>query len=136
MNRRIVGVAAALMLLAGSAFAQEAPPRGVWTTASGNFDVAIAPCGAALCGDVVNVRANRSMADPSAMSAAPAHVRLRLLSELRPAGGGVWRGKLFNRENGRTYDCLVTPRGTDELEVRGYVVLPLFGQTQVWRRTP
>jgi len=127
-------VALALIAFAGAgAIAQDAPPRGVWTTESGNFDVAITPCGAALCGDVVRVHANRSMAAPGAESAAPARVGLRLLSDLRPVGEGRWRGKLYNRENGRTYDCLVTPR-SGAIEVRGYVVLPFIGQTQTWRR--
>lgn len=135
--KRILAALAGLALLSGAALAQEAPPRGVWTTESGNFDVAIAPCGGAsgnaLCGDVVAVHANRSMAAPEQESAAPARVGLRLLSDLRPASDGRWRGKLYNRENGRTYDCVVTPRA-GALEVRGYVVLELIGQSQTWRR--
>lgn len=135
--KRILAALAGLALLSGAALAQEAPPRGVWTTESGNFDVAIAPCGGtsanALCGDVVAVHANRSMAAPGQESAAPARVGLRLLSDLRPASDGRWRGKLYNRENGRTYDCVVTPRA-GALEVRGYVVLEFIGQSQTWRR--
>lgn len=136
--RAIWAFAGALALFASAAMAQEAPPRGVWTTQSGNFDVAIAPCGPAqaqiLCGDVVVVHANRSMMDPARAAEAPARVGLRLISDLRPAQGGAWQGKLYNRENGRTYDCLVTPHGAGEIEVRGYVLFPLFGQSQIWRR--
>lgn len=136
MRRLIVTAAAAAALLAcAPANAQPAPPLGVWRTASGNLDVEIAPCGAALCGTAVKVLANHSMAAGQAPKAPPAQVGLKVLTDIRPARPGVWRGRLYNRENGKTYDCLIEPRGADAIKLRAYVLIPQIGKDQVWRRS-
>src|SRR5215470_1418957 len=110
---------------------------GRWVTASGNLEVEIAPCDAALCGTVTKVLANRSMAEPG-KEMAPVDPRtvlgLKVLSGFVPAGADEWQGEIYNRENGKTYRCIIAVAGPDELKVRPYVVLPLFGQTQIWRR--
>lgn len=138
----------ALVLLAVlAAGAAQADPRGLWLTASGNLEVRIEPCGAALCGKVARVLANQSMSRPGeAMSAdaQPAHEGMPLLSDVVPSAHRAtadgqrvateWRGRLFNRENGKTYDCLMSMGPAGELQLRAYVGLPLFGRTQAWRR--
>lgn len=155
-----IAVAALLALgLAHAASAQEAakappaaaaqpasPPKaplGRWITESGNLEVNIAPCnpggGNTLCGKVVRVLANRSMSAPGTdMAAADARPALGmiLLSGLRPADGGnsEYQGEIYNRENAKTYRAHLTPAEPEQLLVRAYVGIPLFGKTQVWRR--
>lgn len=113
--------------------------QGRWVTESGNLEVHIAPCGAALCGNVTRVISAASMS-PGASTATPAPVEpgklmgLKILTALVPEGGGVWRGKIYNRDKDKTYDCIVELQGPNELKVRGYQFIPLFGKTQVWRR--
>jgi uncharacterized protein (DUF2147 family) len=132
---------ATLMLTAALSLAAALPaqaasggPLGRWITASGNVVVAIGPCGPALCGTIDQVLANHSMAHPGqAMSALPG-VGLKILTGLRPDGPGRWMGHIYNRETGKTYDCQVSLDGPGRLVVRPYVLVPLFGQTQVWRR--
>ncbi len=134
-------------LLAGAPAGAEADPRGLWLTASGNLEVRVEPCGAALCGSVARVIANRSMSRPGeamAADALPAQPGLRILSDFTPSardttpeGGSAvteWRGRIFNRENGKTYDCLMSLGPAGELRLRAYVGLPLFGRTQAWQR--
>ena len=75
---------------------------------------------------------NQSMQSLAAARVPPPQLGLRILSGLHP-DGDAWTGHIYNRENGRTYDCRVRRLGTGRLEVRGFVVLPLFGQTQIWR---
>jgi len=58
---------------------------------------------------------------------------MQLLSDFQPDGDG-WTGRLFNRENGNTYDCHMTLEGGDRLVIHAYVLLPIFGKTQIWRR--
>jgi uncharacterized protein (DUF2147 family) len=130
-----VSLAAAVLAVA-AAQATPAPPQGVWLTASGNVQVEIAPCGDALCGVVVKVLANNSMARDGASAAPPAQVGLKILIDLKPAETGTWRGHIFNRENGKTYGCIVEPQGADALKIRAYVWIPMFGKDQVWRRVP
>lgn len=137
-----------IALGAGAARAADAPdPRGLWLTASGNVEVRVAPCGAALCGKVARVIANQSMSRPGeamAADAQPAREGLDILvdflpsaSETAPDGRRLtteWRGRIFNRENGKTYDCLMSVGAAGELKLRAYVGLPLFGKSQAWQR--
>jgi len=122
-------------------------PLGRWITESGNLEVDIAPCAASasagassantLCGKVVRVLANRSMSAPGTdMAAADARPALgmTMLSGLRDSGSGEYQGEIYNRENAKTYRARLTPAEPDQLLVRGYVGIPLFGKTQVWRR--
>jgi uncharacterized protein (DUF2147 family) len=114
-----------------------APENGRWVTESGNLEVEIAPCGQALCGTVVKVIANRSMSKPNA-AMTPADSRsplgMQILTDLVPSGSGEWKGRVYNRENGETYDCLMSLASADQLKIHGYKGVPLFGKTQIWRR--
>lgn len=131
--RKVVAAGLMLALSSTPALAQPAALDGQWLTASRNLIVAVAPCGEAYCGDVARVLANNSMqAANTPSAAAPANVGMRILSALEPEGDH-WRGRIFNRENGRTYDCRVRKLADGTLEVHAYVVLPLFGRTQIWR---
>ena len=133
---------AAFLALGGCTQQEAAAPAapgqqlGRWVTESGNLEVEIAPCGAALCGTVVKVLANRSMADPSkAMPAdAPSPLGLKVLRDFVPAADGEWQGQIFNRENGKTYDCLMSLVAADQLKIRPYVGAPILGKTQIWHR--
>ncbi|HET7794022.1 MAG TPA: DUF2147 domain-containing protein [Rhizobacter sp.] len=129
-------------LVAGSALAQgHDAPLGRWLTESGNLEVEIAPCAeppaGTLCGKVVRVLANRSMSAPG-QEMQPADTRpalgMTLLSGLTASGEGEYRGTIYNRENAKHYSVKLTPVEPAQLLVRGYVGLPLFGKTQVWRR--
>ena len=140
MKRAIVvaaaglGLALGLATMGGPAMGAAPAPTGIWLTASGNLEVKVAPCGAELCGTVAKVLSNQSMAHPGvALKAAPA-AGLKILDGLEAKGDGAWAGKIYNRENGKTYDCRITLPAADRMELRAYVVLPLFGQTQVWKR--
>ena len=123
-------------------------PRGRWLTANGNLEVEIAPCGAALCGTVTKVLGNKSMSRDGA-EMVPVDTRpalgMSLLHDFVRADSGEatsapteWSGQIYNRENGKTYSCLMSvstagnPAG--ELVLRPYVGIPLFGKTQRWQR--
>ena len=137
MNAFFLTVIACAAPLHAAANPLGAAESGRWLTESGNLEVDIAPCGEALCGSVVRVIANRSMSGPGApMQAADSRspLGMNLLSDFTPVGNGEWKGKIYNRENGETYDCLIELLAPDQLKVRAYKGLPLFGKTQVWRR--
>ena len=150
MRAVLLFIAAMLAVAVAAAAADEAGPAGLWLTASGNLEVRIAPCGgAALCGKVERVIATQSMSRPGeamAADAQPARVGMDILTdfvaaerETTPDGRSVvtaWRGRIFNRESGKTYDCLMSLGEAGELTLRAYVGLPLFGKTQAWRRVP
>ncbi len=133
MNRLLGVVLPIAMGLAAPAQAAAPGPLGRWLSASGNVEVTIGPCGPALCGAVSRVFANNSMEHPGPAASPPARIGLQLLSDFHRDGDG-WTGRIFNRENGNTYDCHMTLEGADRLVMHAYVLLPIFGKTQVWRR--
>ena len=132
-------VASLAVLVAASASA--AGPDGRFITQSGNLEVEVAPCGNALCGTVTKVIADKSMSHPGE-EMRPADGRpalgLRILSDFTPGStatpASTWRGQIYNRENGKTYDCIMSVNDAGNLTLRAYVLLPLFGKTQVWQR--
>jgi len=111
---------------------------GRWLTASGNLVVEIARCGTPYCGKVVRVLANRSMQNPDVeLPVSVASVLgMTILSEFVVDGENAWKGKIYNRENGKTYRCQMSLVSSSELKVRPYVFLPIFGSTQIWHRVP
>ena len=146
MKRRSMGAAFALTLALSPlcAHAQQAPTpspaqAGRWVTESGNLEVDIAPCGEAWCGTVTQVLANRSMSAPGeTMDAADKRPALgmKILTDLRPADDGTLSGDIYNRENAKTYSVRLTMDGPQQMLVRPYIGLPLFGKTQLWHRVP
>lgn len=138
LNRLLL---AGLVCVATSASAQTAttlpPETGLWLTESGNLEVDIAPCGQALCGTVTRVIADRSMShsDKSMEKAeGGSPVDTKILTDFVPSEDSKWKGRIYNRENGKTYDCLLSMAAPDQLKVHPYKGLPLFGKTQIWRR--
>jgi uncharacterized protein (DUF2147 family) len=127
--------------------AAAADPRGRWVTESGNLEVEIASCGAALCGTVTKVLGNRSMSsEGNAMQPVDGRspLGMKLLDGFVPVNAAdterptEWSGEIYNRENGKTYRCrMALGKGTDasgRLVLRAYVGIPLFGKTQHWQR--
>lgn len=110
---------------------------GNWLAASGNVEVEIAKCGPQsqqLCGTITRVLANQSMSGSAKNMGDRDDRGLRILTDFAPAGGDTFQGHILNRENGKVYDCILRSGGPDEIVVRPYVLLPLFGKTQLWQR--
>ena len=139
---RLAAMSATLALFSATAWSQEAP-LGRWITASGNLEVEIATCGQALCGTVTQVFGNRSMSrDGQEMKAADTRpaMGMKILQNfvaetLEDQRTTRWEGEIYNRENGKTYACLMWLNADGSLQVRPYVGLSLFGRTQTWQRS-
>jgi uncharacterized protein (DUF2147 family) len=85
----------------------------------------------------VRVIANNSMSKPgSPMAAADSRspLGMKILSDFLPSGEAEWKGRIYNREDGETYDCVMTLLAPDQIKIRAYKGLPLFGKTQLWSR--
>jgi uncharacterized protein (DUF2147 family) len=62
-------------------------------------------------------------------------VGLNLMSGFGYDGDNVWSGgTIYDPESGKTYKCKLTLVAPDELNVRGYVGISLFGRTTTWTR--
>lgn len=141
MMFRMIGAFAATVLaatvLGATAHAAEPRPEGFWLTENGRGIVAIQPCrGEGLCGQMVWV-ANPLDADGAVKLDAKGQplCGLQLAGALRDDGDGLWAdGWIYNPRSGDTYGAEIEPLSETELKVRGYVLLPLFGSSQIWTR--
>ena len=136
----LLAMAPALMMMPAQAepsAATTSSELGRWVTGNGNLEVEIAACGDKLCGTVVKVLANHSMSKAGA-EMVPADSRpalgMQILTDFSASGSGEHDGRIYNRENGKTYDCLMAMQTPDELKIRPYVVMSWFGKTQIWHR--
>ncbi|MFQ1699737.1 DUF2147 domain-containing protein [Loktanella agnita] len=114
--RKLIVTAAAAMTLAGAVFAD--PLEGVWQTVrddNGNFGhIQVAPCGDALCGQLVRSFDSSGSEIPSDL------IGRNIISETTPNGGGAYRGKVFSPDRDKTYNSRLQLNG-DQLSVSGCV---------------
>ena len=136
--------AAALAALFGSAAAAPAASvEGNWLTQEKTGIVAIARCGDGLCGRLVWLRIKPSDNNPQAIdnrNPAP-ELRRRTLCGMtmmwgfRPDGADRWGGgAIYDPASGSTYRATMTLRPDGALDMRGYVLVSLFGRSETWTR--
>ena len=120
----------------GTGLAQGRPSpasvEGLWITAEGDGVFAIGPCGDRLCGRLVGMHYQGTM--PLDVWKRP-QCREQLLTGFRPGNeAGHWAGSILDPDNGHTYDAAIWSPQPDVLKLRGYLLVPLFGQTRTWSR--
>lgn len=128
------GAALGLVLLAADPAGAAAPDAllGRWLTRDGDGVFAVERCGDMLCGRLVGMRYKGTM--PLDNQGRP-QCGQRLLNGFRPAGDeGRWSGTIRNPDNGRSYDATIWTPAPGVLKLHGYLLLPIFGQTQRWTR--
>ncbi len=115
--KRIALTIAALAALAVPAMAD--PLEGMWQTAqddNGNSGIIeVAPCGAALCGTLVQ------SFDSNGNDMASANIGRQIISETVADGEGAYRGKVWSPDRDRTYNSRLQLTG-DTLSVSGCVL--------------
>lgn len=140
-------VAGGLFLAAWPALAGDI--FGRWATEEEKSHVEIVACPDApeqLCGTIVwlkepNDEAGQPKTDKNnpdeALRDRPI-IGLKLLNGFIAAQvPNAWEdGKIYNPEDGELYSCVMTLMEDGSLEVRGYVGIPLLGQSQIWTRVP
>jgi uncharacterized protein (DUF2147 family) len=142
MRVSILGLAVLLLAtVVPSARAQQPPVLGRWLSESRKGVIEIYPCADKLCGKLV------WLADPI-RDGAPAVDRnnkdaalrqrplcgLMMLGDFRQLEPNRWGdGWIYSPENGKTYSATMTLDG-ELLKLRGYIGIPLLGETQTWTR--
>ncbi len=107
---------------------------GAWWTPDHSGVVDIAPCPAGLCGTVIGVTDLRP--DGTAKLDAKGHSRCHL--QIVPGGtvngDGVWDSHIVDPDDEKTYTIQLRVDDQGRLRMRGYIGIPLFGQTVYWTR--
>ncbi|MEO8460913.1 MAG: DUF2147 domain-containing protein [Dokdonella sp.] len=147
MDHKTLLIAALLLSASLPALASNASPIGRWIT----FDeetqgakalVEIHEHDGKFEGTVVRIIKSIEVDNPRCRACTGEHrdqpiVGMTILEGMHPDGDDWSGGSILDPENGKSYSCRMSlSQGGDELEVRGYIGLPLLGRTQVWKREP
>ncbi len=131
----------------GPAMAQEEEhqqaPIGMWMPEDEESKVEIFPCGDAMCGKVAwmldgydedgNVLTDIHNPNPD-LRKVPV-LGLVIMTDIRPTEEeGVWRGEVYNPQDGRTYDFWLTVLSQSEITIEGCGLYNLVCQTHTWSR--
>ncbi len=108
-------------------------PLGDWATANGRGVVQIAQCGDALCGRIVGIDRPPGTAMPTDPRGRP-QCGLTIITDETPTADGTWLGRITDPRDGSTYQVEIWVDGAGRLHLRGFVGIPLLGETQIWHR--
>ena len=121
-------------------------PSGVWLTEDGRARIRTEKCGAKLdrvCGYVVWMKTTTTddgkplldVSNPDPKKRARPSLGLQLMMGLTPnAEDARYEGKIYNAEDGKSYDISIWLDGQNTLNVRGCLISFLC-KTQSWTRT-
>lgn len=143
----------ALCVGSTAASAQQGSVMGTWLTASGVAQVRLGPCpdvaSGPLCGFIVglinpkgpdgqvvapDVATDYRNENPSLRSRKVIGMPL-IWGFKKTADPNTFEdGKIYNGENGKTYNANISLQPDGKLRLRGYVGTPMFGETQLWTR--
>jgi uncharacterized protein (DUF2147 family) len=126
---------ASLLALCTATMAAERsnPLEGLWLTQDRDGVIRVSPCESGLCGSIVGLDLAPGEA-PARDVNGRSQCGLPLISGVRQTGANEWQGSITNPRDGKTYDAQLSVDEADRLRLRGYVLVPLFGATQVWTR--
>lgn len=95
--------------------------------------IEIAPCGLNLCGRIVGQPRPRNPdgSRPMDIHGVP-HCGLTILHDAALAADGQWHGRITNPDDGHDWRCSLWAGADGSLRLRGYLLVPLLGETQTW----
>ena len=130
--------ALAFGLLAEPAWAGE--PSGLWLTEDGSAKSKVALCGPNVCGSITwlkepNDASGKPKVDKNNTDTSKRGrpiIGVPIVLSMKPDGGDKWSGKIYNAEDGKTYDGSLTLAG-NAMKVQGCV--SIFCKTKTWTRS-
>ena len=137
----------ALLMAAACAAAADSPHdriSGNWLTADRHNVVKVARCGEELCGVLVGLTPHLASDGKPVRDDENPDVRLRTrpacgleILRMRWNGGKqAFEGGLYDPQTGKSYTGNVSLNSAGALKLRGYVLIPLLGRTELWSRYP
>lgn len=132
MKKRIfVGIAAILAAAVPSSAVAKSSVEGRWANPKKSVIVSVSRCGGAYCGTVAwaNEKTRGKVADKGRKL-----IGTRILSDLKPAGGGVYKGRAYEPKRNLSGSATVRQVSPDVMLVKGCAVLGMLCKEQRWTR--
>jgi uncharacterized protein (DUF2147 family) len=131
MKRILLSIAAAAVALGAPASAKAQALEGKWTNPKRSVIVNVARCGDAYCGTVswASAKNREKVADNGRKL-----IGTRILSDLRPAGNGLYKGRAFEPKRNVRGSATVRQVGPNTMVVKGCAVLGMLCREQRWTR--
>jgi uncharacterized protein (DUF2147 family) len=124
------------ILLLAARPAKAADLTGLWLTQDKNGVIRISNCGSALCAQIAGFMLDHPT-DPTPVDYKGAsQCHLTLISDAQQVDPNLWKGHILDPRNGNIYGVELRINAQGNLALRGYLGIPLLGQTQVWTRYP
>jgi uncharacterized protein (DUF2147 family) len=124
-----------LLLALPAAARPPAAPIGRWLTANRQAVIQVTPCGANFCGRIVGIIV-RHAGDPMPLDwrgrLQCGFIMLRTKRKIGTAVARRWAGTVQDPRDGAIYNAIIWVGPDGNLRLRGYLGLPLFGETQRW----
>ncbi len=112
---------------------QSFPEIGIWATKAEDGVFQIYQCGQNLCGKFVGMRYKG--ANPPVSNKGTSQCGFPMLRNfVRQDKSKYWIGKIADPRNEKIYDAKIWLENNNELKLRGYLGISLFGETKVWHR--
>jgi uncharacterized protein (DUF2147 family) len=135
---KIALVSAGLLICgAGQGWAQTAEDAfGVWEHPDNGSHIKIAKCGGGLCATIVSVKDNSRVDDknPDPKLRKRPIKGITIMSGGKKTGKATWSGKLYNTQDGQTYNGTVTVVDKNHLKLQGCVLGGIICQGPTWTR--
>ncbi len=151
MNKLLMQVLTGLLLLAPTVvFAGADDILGVWDNQEKSAKIELFKCGEKYCGKIVELKEpnypegsregvpgtpklDNNNPDPN-LRKTP-RLGLAIVRDFVHAGENKWvAGKVYDPKNGKTYSAKMTLVSPNQLEMRGFIGISLFGRTATWTR--
>jgi uncharacterized protein (DUF2147 family) len=137
--RRFMAAGLMCVISASAALAEAPPPTGQWRVQNGTAAIRVVNCAGALWGVIAGTIGGASNTDTDKNNPDPALrnrpiVGLPILIDMRPSQGR-WTGRVYNAENGKTYDANIGLVSGNVLHIEGCVLGFLCGGEN-WTRQP
>jgi len=123
---------------------------GMWFNQDKDAKIEIFQCGNDFCGKIVWLKEptypagskegtpgtpKLDIKNPDAAHRKDPLMGLQLVLGLQYAGDNQWKnGKIYDPDSGKTYSSKATLISHDQLDLRGFVGVSMFGRTEKWSR--
>ncbi len=129
------------LVLAGATL-PDPSPVGYWLTEKHDGIIQLFRCGGdSLCGKLAWFQVDANDPDPRDRKNPDPALRgkslcgLMLISGFTAAGPGDWQGGLiYDPDNGSSYHATIKVRTNGDLDLHGYIGVPLLGRSEIWTR--